>query len=133
MSTENKELDKKKRGAQPGNLNARVHGFYSRELTTEQANALEVAHGVQALDQEIALLRLKSLAIANSPNENFPALLMALSLLTKMLIVDMELKEKAAGEKRLRNYREGQEELSRMRMADKRESASELIRRFRSS
>ncbi len=99
----------------------------------EQANALEAAHGVQALDQEIALLRLKILAIANSPNENFPALLMALSLLTKMLIVDMELKEKAEEEKRLRNYREGQEELSRMRMADKRESASDLIRRFRSS
>lgn len=95
MSVENKELDKnisteKKRGGQPGNRNARTHGFYSRELPTEQNEALEAAGSVNHLDEEIALLRLKILAIANSPTENYPALLMAMSLLVKMITVNRD-------------------------------------------
>jgi hypothetical protein len=90
MSIENKEFDKKKRGGQPGNRNARTHGFYSRELTTEQHATLQAADSVNHLDEEIALLRLKILAIANSPTENYPALLMAMSLLVKMITVNRE-------------------------------------------
>jgi len=53
MNTAKKELTKtalplKTRGAQPGNRNARTHGFYSRELTPGQMEALHAAHGVQA-------------------------------------------------------------------------------------
>jgi len=49
----------RRRGAQPGNQNARKHGFYSRAL--EEAEGLELAEAaeVEGLDGEIAVLRLK--------------------------------------------------------------------------
>jgi uncharacterized phage infection (PIP) family protein YhgE len=45
---------KRKRGAQPGNINALKHGFYSRYFTQNEHNDLE---GQPALDSEIDMLR----------------------------------------------------------------------------
>ena len=48
-----------KRGAQPGNQNARKHGFYSRALDEAEQIQLEEAAHIEGLDDEIAVLRLK--------------------------------------------------------------------------
>lgn len=47
---------KRKRGAQPGNLNALKHGFYSAQFQDDEILDLD-AHMDQGLDQEIAMLR----------------------------------------------------------------------------
>jgi hypothetical protein len=46
-------------GGQPGNHNARVHGFYSRRASPEQAEEAAEAREVKGLDEEIELLRRK--------------------------------------------------------------------------
>jgi len=48
-----------KRGAPPGNQNARKHGFYSRALTEAEKLEMEEAGYVEGIDEEIALLRIK--------------------------------------------------------------------------
>jgi len=48
-----------KKGAPPGNQNARKHGFYSRALTEAEQLEMEEAVYVDGVDQEIALLRIK--------------------------------------------------------------------------
>ena len=51
--------EKKQRGAPKGNQNARKHGFYSQVLDEAEKLQLEQAQGVEGLDEEIAILRLK--------------------------------------------------------------------------
>ena len=84
--------DEKKRGGQPGNQNARTHGFYSRTLTPEQQETLDAAAGLNNLDEEIALMRFKISSIITNDPDNHAALLMAVSLLTKMITVNGEYK-----------------------------------------
>lgn len=50
---------KRKKGAQPRNRNARKHGFYSRSLDKTEKAILAKASGIEGLDEEIAVLRLK--------------------------------------------------------------------------
>lgn len=47
---------KRKRGGQPGNLNALKHGFYSRQFQDQELLDLE-AIMAEGLDDEIAMLR----------------------------------------------------------------------------
>lgn len=49
----------KKRGAPKGNQNARKHGFYSRALDEAEKLELEEAMGIEGIDDEIAILRVK--------------------------------------------------------------------------
>jgi hypothetical protein len=77
--------NKRNRGAQPGNQNARKHGYYSRVLTPEQENDLPVAALIDNVDHEIAVLRVKIASIMKNDPYNYPLLLQALSLLTRML------------------------------------------------
>jgi hypothetical protein len=86
--------DDKKRGGQPGNQNARTHGFYSRTLTPEQQETLEAAADLRNLDDEIALMRFKISSIITHDPDNHAALLMAVSLLTKMITVNGDYKAK---------------------------------------
>lgn len=48
---------KRKPGAQPGNQNARKHGYYSQHLTAEELEALSLEAQDTALADEIALQR----------------------------------------------------------------------------
>ena len=48
-----------KRGAPKGNQNARKHGFYSQALSQAEQVKLEQARGIEGIDEEIALLRVK--------------------------------------------------------------------------
>ena len=76
---------KKNRGAQPGNQNARKHGYYSKVLTSEQQQAIPATPAVRNLDQEIPVLRVKIASIMKNDPFNYALLLRALSLLTRML------------------------------------------------
>ncbi len=75
----------RQRGGQPGNQNARKHGYYSKVLTPEQQQVLPDAVTVQNLDNEIPVLRVKIASIMKNDPYNYPLLLRALSLLTRML------------------------------------------------
>ena len=66
---------KRKRGAQPGNQNARKHGFYSKALGEAQRHEFRQAADVEGLDEEITLLRveIKSLMEQDPPNRRLIA------------------------------------------------------------
>ena len=49
----------RRRGGQPGNQNARKHGFYSRVLSKAEQLEVAEAEGIEGLDGEIAVLRVK--------------------------------------------------------------------------
>ena len=76
---------KKNRGAQPGNQNARKHGYYSKVLTSEQQQAIPATPAVRNLDQEIPVLRIKIASIMKNDPYNYTLQLRTLSLLTRML------------------------------------------------
>ena len=59
--------DSRKRGGQPGNQNARTHGFYSSSLTPQDQRRLTQAGGIEDLEPEITLIRLKILTILETP------------------------------------------------------------------
>jgi len=79
------EVIRRKPGGQPGNHNARTHGFYSRVMTPEDREIFEAAAAMHGLDYEIALLRMKVLNILAQEPENHAVLVMAVNALTKLL------------------------------------------------
>jgi len=79
------ERSRRTRGGQKGNQNARTHGFYSKTLTPEQQEALQDAAGLDGLDQEIAVLRLKIASIVENDPQNINVLMTAMSLLARLL------------------------------------------------
>jgi len=60
----------RRRGAQPGNQNAKKHGFYSKALDEAKRREFRQAARVKGLDEEIALLRLKIKSSAEKDSEN---------------------------------------------------------------
>ena len=76
---------KRKRGGQPGNQNARKHGFYSRVLTAAQQEDIPAAAAVDGLDYEIAVLRVKVRSILASDPQNHRVLEIALASLAGLL------------------------------------------------
>ncbi|MFC1925655.1 hypothetical protein ACFLW2_03045 [Chloroflexota bacterium] len=48
-----------KGGAPRGNQNARKHGFYSKYLTDTEELEMKEAKGIEGLDDELSLLRVK--------------------------------------------------------------------------
>ncbi len=63
-------LIKRKSGGQPGNQNARKHGFYSEVLTHDEKCELKFANRVDGLDQEIAILRIKFRSLLSQDGQN---------------------------------------------------------------
>ena len=51
--------EKRKPGGQPGNRNARKHGFYSGTLSEDELAALWKAVNVEHVDPDVAIIRLK--------------------------------------------------------------------------
>jgi hypothetical protein len=89
---------KRKPGGQPGNQNARTHGFYSRRrLSAEEHHALEAAAGVSGLDYEIALLRAKILSILANDPDNMSVLCLALSALVQAVKARHQLETESPG------------------------------------
>src|ERR1035437_642876 len=64
------QLIQRKKGGQSGNQNARIHGFYSKALTHEEKRELKYASGVEGLDQEIAILRIKFRSLLAQDGQN---------------------------------------------------------------
>ncbi len=76
---------KKKKGGQPANQNARKHGFYSKVLDEAEQLDLELAQGVEGIDDEIALLRVKIKSILEHDPENIRLIMEATNTLARLI------------------------------------------------
>ena len=84
---------KRPRGGQKGNQNARRHGFYSQALDEAQRLDLEAAQGIDGLDAEIAVLRVKIKALLESDPDNIKLIMQATSTLARLLRTRYSLTE----------------------------------------
>ena len=75
----------RKRGAPKGNQNARKHGFYAKVLDEAERLDFELASGVEGIDDEIALLRVKIKSILSSDPENIKLIMQATNTLAKLI------------------------------------------------
>ena len=75
----------RKRGAPKGNQNARKHGFYSKVLDEAEQLDFELASGVEGIDDEIALLRVKIKSILEKDPENISLIMQATSALERLV------------------------------------------------
>ena len=87
LSSDEDEKPKRKRGAQPGNQNARKHGFYSKHFTPDQTNQLEASDDLKDLGPEINLLRVKLNTILDDPNISLDLLLRTVHALARLMAV----------------------------------------------
>lgn len=76
---------KGKRGAPKGNQNARKHGFYSKVLDEAERLDFELATGVEGIDDEIALLRVKIKSILEHDPENIKLIKQATDALARLV------------------------------------------------
>ena len=76
---------KGKRGAPEGNQNARKHGFYSKVLDEAEQLDFELATGVEGIDDEIALLRVKIKSILENDPENIRLIVQATNTLAALV------------------------------------------------
>jgi len=76
---------KGKRGAPEGNQNARKHGFYSKVLDEAEQLDFELATGVEGIDDEIALLRVKIKSILENDPENIRLIMQATNILAGLV------------------------------------------------
>ena len=75
----------RKKGAQKGNQNARKHGFYSRVLDEVEKLDFELAAGVEGIDDEIALLRVKIKSLLEHDPENIKLIMQATNALAGLV------------------------------------------------
>ena len=76
---------KRRRGAPRGNQNARKHGFYSRVLDEAGRLDFEAASGVDGIDDEIALLRVKIKSVLEKDPENIKLIMQATNALAGLV------------------------------------------------
>jgi len=76
---------KRKRGAPKGNQNARKHGFYSKVLDEAEQLDFELATGVEGIDDEIALLRVKIKSILTNDRDNIKLIMQATNTLSRLV------------------------------------------------
>ena len=76
---------KKKPGAPKGNKNAQKHGFYAGVLDDAEQLDFESASGVNGIDEEIALLRVKIKSILEKDPENIKLIMAATNTLAGLV------------------------------------------------
>ena len=76
---------KRKKGAPKSNQNARKHGFYSKVLDEAEQLDFELATGVEGIDDEIALLRVKIKSILAHDPENISLIMQATNTLARLV------------------------------------------------
>ena len=76
---------KRKRGAPKGNQNARKHGFYARVFDEAEQLDFELAAGVDGIDDEIALLRVKIKSILANEPSNIKLIMQATNTLARLI------------------------------------------------
>lgn len=74
-----------KKGAPQGNQNAKKHGFYSKALDKAEELRLEEARGIDGLDEEIAVLRIKLRSIIQSEPQNIELALAAANTIARLV------------------------------------------------
>ena len=74
-----------KRGAPRGNHKTRKPGFYSKVLDEAEQLDFELASGVEGIDDEIALLRVKIKSILENDPENIKLIMQATDTLAKLV------------------------------------------------
>ena len=79
------EVLKLKKGGQPGNQNARKHGFYSTVMDSTKKHRLKEAALVKGLDEEISLLRVKLQQVVENDPDNVRLILQAVITLARLL------------------------------------------------
>jgi hypothetical protein len=88
------EGTERKRGAPRGNQNARKHGFYSRVLDESEQLDFALATGVEGIDDEIALLRVKIKSLVAHDPDNIDLIMKAINTLARMLSTKYNLSRK---------------------------------------
>lgn len=83
--------NKRKKGGQPGNQNARTHGFYSKFLEPGEGRNVEKAAKLDGVDQEIALLRQKIKSLLAKDPHNDSAIMQAFSALNSLVRTKLSL------------------------------------------
>ena len=78
-------VEAKRRGAPKGNQNARKHGFYSRVLNEAEQLDFELATGVEGIDDEIALLRVKIKSLLEHDPENIKLIMQVTNTLAGLV------------------------------------------------
>lgn len=76
-----------KKGAPVANQNRRKHGFYSKVLDEAQRLDLEIAEGMEGIDDEIALLRVKIKALLEHDPENVKLIMEATRTLSRLVSI----------------------------------------------
>ena len=84
----------RKRGAPKGNQNARKHGFYSKVLDEAEQLDLELATGVEGIDDEIALLRVKIKSILAHDPDNVKLIMQATNALARLVKTKYNISKK---------------------------------------
>ena len=74
-----------KKGAPEGNQNAKKHGFYSKALGEAEKLQLEEARGLDGLDEEIAILRIKLRSLIQTAPENIELQLDAANTIARLV------------------------------------------------
>jgi len=75
----------RKRGAPKGNQNARKHGFYSKVLDDAEQFDFELVSGVDGIDDEIALLRVKIKSLIAHDPDNIKLIMQATNTLAGLV------------------------------------------------
>ena len=75
----------RRRGAPKGNQNARKRGFYSIVLDEAEQLDFELASGVEGIDDEIALLRVKIKSILEKDPGNIGLIMQATNALARLV------------------------------------------------
>ena len=76
---------KKKKGPPKGNQNARTHGFYSKVFDEAEKIDFEIAAGVEGIDDEIAMLRVKIKSVLEKDPENINLIMQATNTLAGLV------------------------------------------------
>ena len=76
---------KRKRSAPKDSRNASKQGFYSRVMDEAEQLDFEIASGVEGIDDEIALLRIKIKSILSRDPENIKLIMQVTNALARLL------------------------------------------------
>jgi len=77
--------EKRERGAPKGNQNAGKHSFYSKVLDEAEKLDFELASGVEGIDDEIALLRVKIKSLLENDPENIRLIMQVTNALERLV------------------------------------------------
>jgi hypothetical protein len=84
----------RKRGAPKGNQNARKHGFYSKVLDESEQLDFALATGVEGIDDEVALLRVKIKSLVAHDPDNIALIMQAINTLARVVSTRYNLSKK---------------------------------------